>query len=73
MKFDLGKFLMKLDGASIGSLNSNYNYSRMCDILKSAKKELFNEEVLCVGEIKKDIDEIVIRGISFKKIDNSGD
>ncbi len=67
MKFDLGKFLMKLDGASIGSLNSNYNYSRMCDILKSAKEELFDEEVLCIGEIKKDIDEIVIRGISFKK------
>ncbi len=73
MKFDLGKFLMKLDGASIGSLNSNYNYSRMCDILKSAKEELFDEEVLCIGEIKKDIDEIVIRGISFKKIDNLGD
>ena len=67
MKFDLGRFLTKLDGASIGSLNSNNNYLRMCDILKSVKEELFDEEVLCIGEIKKDIDEIVIRGISFKK------
>ncbi len=67
MTFDLGRFLTKLDGASIGSLNSNNNYLRMCDILKSAKEELFDEEVLCIGEIKKDIDEIVIRGISFKK------
>ncbi len=70
MKFDLGKFLMELNGASIGSLNPNNNYLRMCDILKSAKEELFDEEVLCIGDVKKDIDEIVIRGISFKKIDN---
>ena len=67
MKFDLGRFITKMYSASIGYMDPSRNYMQMMEILKSARKEVFKDDVLCIGEIN-DIDEIIINGVTFKKI-----